>query len=303
MNTANYKYKYFVLTVKTRLGEGFYDLPEPKQMIAMFRNISEGYTFQLEKSENDMYHYQCCFTAKVRCAAKTALNNVHNELQYPLELLEVDRAHDYAQAEKYCSDATKRAVLTIIDGSAHKDFENCMYSTTSSISYVDKDIEFLDDPENRYPWQKKFMGLFFDHDEFALTTPDDRQVYWVKDAHGNSGKSKFCKWLVRRNPNITKIAFGTSTQLRESVISEGAKDFYILDIPRTLGSDDSMSSVLSVIEDIKNGYVKSGMYGASKTLFMMPPHVLVLTNRDCPERCLSEDRWKILFIGSSKDWY
>lgn len=282
-----YKYKYWVLTIKTSMDR---ILMPPVDLIRCFRDLGTEYTFQPELSTNGNLHYQCCFATKTRTRQSTLLKILSEYLKYPLCLLELDRAFDYEIAKKYCSDSGKRAPGTGV------------YSNLGSAQYEEGDIQFLDISENRFPWQREFMSIFFNQDETDIKTPDDRTVYWLTDSSGNSGKSKFTKWLVRRYDYITKIAFGTSTQLRSSVISEGPKRFYILDIPRTLGSDDSISSVISVIEDIKNGYVKSGMYGDSKELFLDPPHILVFTNRECPEEKLSEDRWRKSYINHSKDW-
>lgn len=287
----NFKYKQWVVTIKTRVGQTALDLPPAQTVAVAFKALGDSHTFQLEESSNGMMHYQCCLSTKIRKTQNTVLNDLHSELRYPRELIEVNRSIDFDAAKDYCSDKHKRAV-----GSE-------LYTTDSKLKYDDSDIKFLDEPKARYLWQKKFMETFFDEAEVNLKTPDDRKVYWVQDTNGNSGKSKFSKWLVRRHNNITKIAFGSSNQLRSSVISEGIKEFYILDIPRTLGDDDSIHSVVSVIEDVKNGYVKSGMYGESKELFLKPPHIVVFTNKICPITLLSEDRWQNFYITPLKDWH
>lgn len=281
----NYKYSEWCLTIKSSVSNPL--LGEHKVLSAL-RLLSESYTFQRELSTTNLPHYQCCFKTKIRKMFSTLLNDLERELSYPRALLELDRSYDYKKSIEYCSDKGKRAP------------DSSIFSSEPISSYEGADIAFLDDKSNRYPWQVTFMETFFNEDETNIKTPDDRTVYWIQDPRGNSGKSKFCKWLVRNYSYITKIAFGTSTQLRSAVISEGPKRFYILDVPRTLGSDDSMSTVISVIEDIKNGYVKSGMYGQSKEIFLDPPHIVVLTNRDCPQNLLSEDRWVITSILCSK---
>jgi len=100
------------------------------------------------------------------------------------------------------------------------------------------------------------------------------------------------KWLCVRYPlDIVKISFGTTHQLRSSCISIGSKKCYVVDLPRRLGRDDSLSNIISVIEDIKNGHVTSNMYGRYKNLIMDPPHIVVFSNRKCPKEDLSPDRW------------
>lgn len=288
--TESYKYKEFVLTIKTRKGEDIENLPQISIMKDMLQNISETYTFQMECSENGMYHYQCCFISTTRCTVKYMLMKVQDLLRYPFALIEVDRAFDYKKAELYCSDEAKR-----VPGTDH-------YSFPDLVPYVVTDTDFLNSPSNWYPWEKKFMLEFFEEDQFTFKTPDDRTVYWVTDTQGNSGKSKWCKWLAIRHPDFTKLAFGSSAQLRESIIMLGPKKFYIIDIPRTLDKTDSMNAVISAVEDVKNGYIVSAMYGKPTTLIMQPPHVLVFSNVYCNVNLLSEDRWRLLYINSLKDW-
>eukprot|EP00481_Brizalina_sp_1-RS-2013_P001407 TRINITY_DN3518_c0_g1_i1.p1 TRINITY_DN3518_c0_g1~~TRINITY_DN3518_c0_g1_i1.p1 ORF type:complete len:107 (+),score=12.12 TRINITY_DN3518_c0_g1_i1:404-724(+) len=73
---------------------------------------------------------------------------------------------------------------------------------------------------------------------------------------------------------------------------------YIIDIPRTLGEDDSIMSIISVIEHIKDGYMVSSMYGKYQTLTMEPPHVIVFANMPCPRGLMSLDRWDCYNIDS-----
>ena len=84
--------------------------------------------------------------------------------------------------------------------------------------------------------------------------------------------------------------------MRASVVEEGAMQCYIIDIPRKLCNDDFQNNIYSVIEDLKNGFVKSSMYGKPKTLFMEPPLVIIFSNAECPTTQLSVDRWKIFGI-------
>lgn len=72
------------------------------------------------------------------------------------------------------------------------------------------------------------------------------------------------KWMcVNRPDDVVKLSFGSSNQLRTSVVGLGPSLCYFVDMPRTGGKDDAMNSFLSTIEDIKNGHVASSMYGLS----------------------------------------
>jgi hypothetical protein len=76
-------------------------------------------------------------------------------------------------------------------------------------------------------------------------------------------------------------------EMELTLISEGIKKLYFLDLPRTPGTEDSLDNILSIIEDLKNGHIVSNMYGHSKKLLMDPPHVIIFTNADCPRKKLS----------------
>lgn len=67
-------------------------------------------------------------------------------------------------------------------------------------------------------------------------------------------------------------------------------------MPRTLGTDDSVNSIISALEDCLNGFLSSSYYGESKTLLMEPPHVVVFSNQQCPYDKMSSDRWKAFWL-------
>ena len=95
---------------------------------------------------------------------------------------------------------------------------------------------------------------------------------------------------------ISRISFGTATQLRSAVIAAGPKKMYILDLTRTKGKEDSEHDLLSVIESIVDGMIYSPMYGKHETLLMEPPHVLITSNYALNYTLLSLDRWKVYEI-------
>lgn len=92
------------------------------------------------------------------------------------------------------------------------------------------------------------------------------------------------------------MVYGTGAQLKSSLINEGVKKRYFLDLPKTPRTEDSLDNILSIIEDLKNGHLVSNRYGNQKQLMMDPPHIIVFTNADCPRKKLSLDRWKVFQI-------
>jgi hypothetical protein len=91
---------------------------------------------------------------------------------------------------------------------------------------------------------------------------------------------------------MEKISFGSSAQLRSALVGLGPKRVYFIDIPRTLGKDDSLASVINVVEELTLGFITSNMYGKHEKLMMDPPHVVMFSNSQCPEGLLSSDRWR-----------
>jgi hypothetical protein len=71
---------------------------------------------------------------------------------------------------------------------------------------------------------------------------------------------------------------------------------YIIDMPRTLAEEDSLPSLISTLEDLKNGFVVSVFYGKYQKLLMDPPIVIVFSNKLCPVKMMSDDRWLNLEI-------
>lgn len=148
--------------------------------------------------------------------------------------------------------------------------------------YLGKDLTCMSKP---LPWQTSVIDL-------VRSEPDDRSIYWICDPVGNNGKSKLCKWL-RWKKLATRVPLGTATQIKTSVIEKGAARCYLVDLPRVRGGDESRFALFSAIEDIKNGWVESSMYGKDAELMMEPPHVVVFSNEMPDFGMASVDRWRV----------
>lgn len=284
--TEEYKYKYWMVTVLEDARKGSTPLPCQDLLENIFNELGVKWVFQKEEHPNSLgkYHYQCCLATKIRTRKTTLLKTLSASLEHPVERLRVDRmAGTWEQAVLYC---TKED--TACDAPRK--------SLASRTDYTGSDIAILDDDDSRYPWQKSLLDEIFIKAPRDLKTPDDRTIIWITDEQGCSGKSKLTKYLCVHNDNIAKISFGSANQLRSAVISAGAKELYIIDMPRTLADDDSLASVISVSEDIRNGFVVSAFYGTSTKLVMNPPHIVIFSNKRPKTNILSMDRWKIYTI-------
>lgn len=272
--TQENKYKSWVMTVNEMSEIPF---PSPSDIESILKTLADRWLFQKEKVNNN--HYQCCFTSKNRTRKSTLLNTIKSSTDFDIRMFTIDQMRGtWEENESYCSKSESRV------GEQHSSEER-------TLEYNGDDIGFLDDKENRYPWQQEIINQLVDEDSFDLKPADDRTIVWIYDPAGNNGKSKFVKWFYCRFNYITKISFGTANQLRSALISVGAKKVYFIDIPRTLGPDDSITAILSAIEDLKNGFITSSFYGKGTTLLMDPPHIIVFSNHQAPTNTLSQDRW------------
>lgn len=136
------------------------------------------------------------------------------------------------------------------------------------------------------PWQLWINNLLKEE-------PDDRTVHWIVEEHGNVGKSALVKAWCFHDDSCQKIPIGTASQLKSFCCTIKQKRTYFLDIPRSLGRDSNMRDVFEAIEELKNGFINSCMYGLPKSLFMDPPHVLCFANFIPDQNLVSIDRWKL----------
>lgn len=263
-------------------------LPTEALLTDCLNDISKEWGYQLELQTR--YHYQGWFVCDIRQRQPTVLKVfeewfAENDKLFEIKFLTIDRMRGTVeQCIAYCSKSETKF------GEYH----------TNRYRYSQSDIVMLQQKSTRYPWQQTFIERFFTEDEKKLIEPDDRTIHVLYDSSGKSGKSKLVKYLCVTYKDVIKISFGSASQLRSAVATAGPYKMYIIDIPRTLGADDSMSSLFSTIEDIKNGFVVSSMYGKMERLVMEPPHIIVMTNKEIKSDMLSDDRWVTWFFSKDK---
>lgn len=155
--------------------------------------------------------------------------------------------------------------------------------------YLGQDLACMSQPR---PWQQTIIDMI-------KQTPDDRTIHWICDLGGNVGKSKLLKYLCF-NKKAKRVPLGNATQIKTNVFAQGAHRCYVVDLPRTTGSMESMKDLISALEEIKNGWVSSAMYGKYQELMMQPPHVFVISNEYPPVQMMSMDRWKLYSINTKQ---
>jgi len=154
--------------------------------------------------------------------------------------------------------------------------------------YRGQDLNCMQKPR---PWQQSVIDVI-------ATPPDDRTIHWICDLGGNVGKTKLLKYLCYKKL-AKRVPLGNATQIKTNVFAQGAHRCYCVDLPRTTGNQESMKDLISALEEIKNGWVSSAMYGKYQELMMAPPHVFVISNEMPPLVMMSMDRWKIFSIDAS----
>lgn len=80
-------------------------------------------------------------------------------------------------------------------------------------------------------------------------------------------------------------------------ISAGARKVYFIDVPRPSNNEDSISNLVTVVENLKNGFLVSNFYGKYASLIMDPPYVLIFSNKPCLKTELNKDRWRRFYIN------
>ena len=266
--------KNWVLTIGTIKGNR---LPQVGELVPFLEETAELFAFQEEEGEEGSRHYQCCLKTKWSTRKSTLLRKT--EKHFGPDMLPCFR-YDYMRGtwEEGVKYTTKEETRVGVPVSNLPLYEGC-------------DVQFLKETTRRRLWQTQLLDELCLPNGLHYKTPNDRKIYWISDNKGNSGKSKFTKFMYLFARNTVKIPFGTATQMRSSIIAMGPQKCYFVDIPRTLGRDDDINSVITLLEDLKNGFVVSSMYGKNQQLVMHPPHVVVFINIPCPIEKMSGDRW------------
>lgn len=279
----SYKYKSWIFTWNA--DDKNHLLPE-SELLGLLNKISSRFVFQREKVTRE--HYQGYLKLAIRVRKKTLLNQIKAQL--------VDNKKDLV----------KHLTFDHLRGSEEEAIRYVTKSDTriGSIFYSDElrpylaeDLKILQEKTSWYKWQIDLYDRLIDSNGL-IRTADDRRIIWITDTSGNNGKSKLVKYLVvKYSKDVTKLPFGTAAQIRAFVCSVGVKKVYFIDIPRTLPlAEKDYDNFISVIEDIKNGYVVSAMYGRGDSLLFNPPHVVIFSNQKAPREKMSSDRWEELHL-------
>jgi hypothetical protein len=167
--------------------------------------------------------------------------------------------------------------------------------------YTGLDLQFFNDKNNWYPWQREIYHLIFKEDA-TIQKPDPRQIIGLVDPIGNSGKSSFFKWIFYHYPNqVGRMIAGLSSELRANLIKLGPKKIYLLDVTKRQSKQET-EELLAVIEDLKTGivtYYNSNLLTV-ETLLMEPPHIIISFHDRVNHLWLTKEKWQIYELNINK---
>lgn len=157
-----------------------------------------------------------------------------------------------------------------------------------------RDKEFL--AERKEEMQEMTLRDWQENAVEKLLRQDNREVLWVLDATGNSGKSFLASWL-----GCIKGAFEvTSGQTKDIAYAYEMQRIVVFDFSRQ--KEEYVN--YGVIEGFKNGVLFSPKY-ESRTLRFKPAKVIVFSNWEPNYKMLSKDRWNVMTLSkeTKRPWH
>lgn len=139
-----------------------------------------------------------------------------------------------------------------------------------------------------YSWQKFLI-------DFYLKDKATRQVVWIYEKNGNSGKTEFCRYL-RYYYGALPIG-GKSTDVKYAIKTHFDSTYsypklLCIDVPR---ADEKYISYSS-IENVKDSMFFSTKYQSEGCTSTFSPTIFIFANFEPDVSKLSRDRWKIFHL-------
>ncbi len=256
------------------------------EISAILAEFSEQWCFQMERgSETGGEHYQGRMILREAMTKETLLQVLSCRVK---DMRDVTVSPESNKSiEKGGLSFYVMKDFTKLDGP----WMDSSYKLPKVVTYNFEDLECMKVP---LEWQQRVI----DH---CRAPWDDRCINWVYNEKGCAGKSKLMKWMYCESDlDMARVPMGSAIQIKTSVIEKGAHKIYMVDLPRVRGGDERQQELFSALEEIKNGWVESPMYGKCAELTMLPPHVWIFSNELPNLTFASEDRWRIWELRDAK---
>lgn len=142
-----------------------------------------------------------------------------------------------------------------------------------------------------FPWQKTVLNML-------RGEVDDRCAHWIYDPAGNSGKTRFLKYVGFRM-NGVNLGYATAGDTLNLVSKLPNRGIYCWNLTRTRPSSISESELYASIESVKDGMFVNMKY-ETREIYMSIPHIVVMSNHKPKFTALTADRWKMWTIIDKK---
>jgi len=239
-------------------------------LVTWLETDAKAWCFQLEDTKDNL-HFQGYANLNEKIRPKTlakALNDTFKGIE--------------VQA---CSNAGKRELQ-----------KYCMKADTRVAGpWADRKIYMGQDLMPKlFKWQEKLKN-------YLLGEVNDREILWIVDEQGCSGKSKFCKYMSFHHKTL-KLTYGDAKDLLNLVSKNPCRSAYLFDLTRTKPQAFSTQDLYSAIESVKDGHFINTKYETEEVM-MSIPHVVVFSNQWPNRENMSDDRWNVqpLIFSGARD--
>lgn len=143
---------------------------------------------------------------------------------------------------------------------------------------------------NMKPWQQKIVARIKDRADY-------RDILWVHEPVGNTGKTWLSKYLHYFYGAI--MTGGKEADMKHAIkrwqqMTNHYPTTIIIDLARSAKLNEKG---FSTIEQIKNGLFFDGKYFSGMCSTLIPPHIIVFANTTPNVEHMSIDRWSIQRIN------
>lgn len=234
------------------------------------------YTFRFELGEEKQQkHFQCHMVTKERTRPGALAKAIRQACKWAnvVDCSAVSKA-GFAESKNYCKNPDKPGHLA----GPWASYKLATWNHVLTHAQVDA-----------VNWQRKLRDYAVWHK--SADKKLQRKLIWLFDPVGNSGKTSWSTYM-RRKHGARTFLWSKANDIRHMVVAEGAADLYIFDLSRCSSSDFGKQDLYLTLEDIKNGYCRSGKYDG-KYLDTDPALVIVLSNQAPYKGMVSADRWEV----------
>lgn len=145
-------------------------------------------------------------------------------------------------------------------------------------------------------WHRRILQLLKEYDDRPI---EYRKIISITDTRGGGGKSSLVRYLQHYyEADVSYVdIWGSLSQISNSIVGEGARKMYLIDLPKsfqassTKFSGDKVEQLASLLERIKDGGpLKGTMRGGFKHLLMDPPITILFSNWSINPTCFTAGR-------------